>query len=88
MFRAVAARLNYLSQYRPEITFATLKLCSKMSQPNGQDLKTMKRVGGFLIGKQRFGACLTGRVIQTPCMPLLTQLWQESDSQGSRSVEA
>ena len=34
MFRAVAARLNYLSQDRPDITFATMKLCSKMSRPH------------------------------------------------------
>ena len=45
MFRAVAARLNNLSQDRPDITFATMKLCSKMSRPDAQDLKNMKRVG-------------------------------------------
>ena len=47
MFRAVAARLNCLSQDRPDITFATMKLCSKMSRPDAQDLKNMKRVGRF-----------------------------------------
>ena len=51
MFRAVAARLNYLSQDPPDITFATMKLCSKMSR---QDLKNMKRVGRFLVGRPRF----------------------------------
>ena len=45
MFRAVAARLNCLSQDRPDITFATMKLCSKMSRPDAQDLKNMKRSG-------------------------------------------
>ena len=30
VFRAVAARLNFLSQDRPDITFTTMKLCSKM----------------------------------------------------------
>ena len=38
MFRAVA-RLNYLSKDRPDTTFATMKLCSKMSRPDAQDLK-------------------------------------------------
>ena len=57
MFRAVAARLNYLSQDRPDITFATMKLCSKMSRPDAQDLKNMKRVGRFLVGRPRIG-CL------------------------------
>ena len=53
MFRAVAARLNCLSQDRPDITFATMKLCSKMSWPDAQDLKNMKRlrrVGGPRVG--------------------------------------
>ena len=57
MFRAVAARLNYLSQDRPDITFATMKLCSKMSRPDAQDLKNMKRVGRFVVGRPRVG-CL------------------------------
>ena len=32
MFRAVAARLDHLSQDRPDIKFATKKLSSKMSR--------------------------------------------------------
>ena len=35
---------NNLSQDRPGITFATMKLCSKMSRPDAQDLKNMKRL--------------------------------------------
>ena len=54
-FRAVAARLNYLSQDRPDITFTTMMLCSKMSRPDAQDLKNMKRVGRFLVGRPRIG---------------------------------
>ena len=34
-----------------DTTFSTVKLCSKMSRPDAQDLKNMKRVGRFLIGK-------------------------------------
>ena len=51
MFRAVAARLNHLSQDRPDITCATMKQCSKMSRPDAQDLKNMKRLGRFLVGR-------------------------------------
>ena len=36
------------SQYRPDIAFATLKLCSKMSRLDAQDLKNMKSVGSVL----------------------------------------
>ena len=57
MFRAVATRLNYLSQDRPDITFATMKLCSKMSRPDAQDVKNMKRLGRFLVRRPRAG-CL------------------------------
>ena len=55
MFRAVAARLNYLSQDRPDSTFATMKQCSKMPRPDAQDLKNTKRVGRFLVGRPRVG---------------------------------
>ena len=58
MFRAVAAMLNYLCQDRPDITFATMELCSKMSRPDAQDQKNMKRVGRFLVGRPRVG-CLS-----------------------------
>ena len=34
-----------------DTTFSTVKLCSKMSRQDAQDLKNMKRVGRFLIGK-------------------------------------
>ena len=74
MIRAVAARLNFLSQDQPDSTFASMKLCSKMSRPDAQDLKNMKRAGRFLI--------------QVPCTPLLTRIGQETDSQESRSEGA
>ena len=45
------ARLNDLSQDRPDITFATMKLCSKMSRPDAQDLKNIKRVCWFLVAR-------------------------------------
>ena len=41
MFRAVAARLNYLSQVWRDVAFGTMKLCSKMSRPDAQDLENM-----------------------------------------------
>ena len=35
----------------------TMKLCSEMTRPDAQDLKNMKRVGRFLVGRPRVG-CL------------------------------
>ena len=55
MFRAVGARPNYLSKDRSDITFATMKLCSKMSRQDAHDLKNLKRVGRFLVGRPRVG---------------------------------
>ena len=42
MFRAVAARLDDFSKVRPDVTFATMQLCSKMSRPDGQMHKTWR----------------------------------------------
>ena len=53
MLRAVAARLNYLAQDWPDFTFATMKLCLKMSRPGAHELKNMNRVGRFLVGRPR-----------------------------------
>ena len=88
MFRAVAARLNYLSQDRPNITFATMKLCSKMSRPDAQDLKNMKRVGRFLVGRPRVGCLFEWQAHPGALHALLTRIGQETDNQGSRSAEA
>ena len=41
MFRAVASRLNYLAQDRPDLMCATTKLCSKMSL--AQSRKSVRR---------------------------------------------
>ena len=72
MFRAVGARLNYLSQDRPDITFATMKLCSKMSRPDAQDLKNHEESGvGSSLERPRVG-CLfewqaPSRCLARPC---------------------
>ena len=63
MFRAVAARLNYLSQDGPGITFAAMKLCSKMSRPDTQDLQNMKSVGRFLVGRRHSRKSVSGSMI-------------------------
>ena len=85
MFRAVAARLNYLSQDRPDITFATMKLCSKMSRPDAQDLKNMKRVGRFLVGKPR-GGCRFERQAHPSALHALADEDWAGDRQSRTSV--
>ena len=85
MFRAVAARLNYLSQDRPDITFATVKLCSKMSPPDAQDLKNMKRLGRFLVGMPRVG-CLFEWQAHPSALHALVDADGAGDRQSRKSV--
>ena len=85
MFRAVAARLNYLSQDRPDITFATMKLCSKMSRPDTQDLNNMKRLGRFLAGMPRIG-CLFERQAHPSAFHALADADWAGDRQSRKSV--
>ena len=83
MFRAVAARLNCSSQDWPDITFATMKLCSKMSRPDAQDLKNMKRVGRFLVGRPRVGCLFEWQVHPSALHALADADWA-GDNQESR----
>ena len=55
-YRAVAARLNYLSLDRPDIRHAVTVACAAMSRPTGRDWTALKRIGRFLKGKPRAAA--------------------------------
>ena len=85
MFRAVAVRLNYLSQDRPDITFATMKLCSKISRPDAQDLKNMKRLGRFLVGRPRVGCLFEWQAHPSALHALADADWA-GDRQSRKSV--
>ena len=52
-FRAVAARLNYMSQDRSDLATATMRICSKMSDPSESDLVDLKRIGRYLLHRPR-----------------------------------
>ena len=73
-FRAVAARL-----------FATMKLCTKMSRPDAQDLNNMKRVGRFFVGKPRVG-CLFERQAHPSALHALADASWAGDRQSRKSV--
>ena len=53
MFRALSARANFLSQDRCDIGFATKELCREFSVPNRNSQTRLKRLGRYLVGKQR-----------------------------------
>ena len=53
LFRSGAARANYLSLDRPDMSFATKELCRRMSGPLQQDLEGLRRIAGYLAGSPR-----------------------------------
>ena len=54
-YRALAARLNYLAQDRPDIAFAAKELCRDFAVPSISSLKKLKRVARYLLLVPRLG---------------------------------
>ena len=52
-FRALAARLNYLAQDRPDLQYAAKEVSRRMARPSHGDWKLLKRVGRYLVGAPR-----------------------------------
>ena len=53
LFRAITARANYVALDRSDVQFAVKELCRKMSAPTAGDLKKLKRLGRYFLGKPR-----------------------------------
>ena len=53
MYRALAARCNYLSQDRPDISFSSKELCREFSVPNKMSFQKLKRLARYLSGLPR-----------------------------------
>ena len=53
LYRASSARANYVAQDRSDIQYAVKELCRRMSAPTVGDLKKLKRLGRYLVGKPR-----------------------------------
>jgi hypothetical protein len=80
-YRAVAARLNYLSQDRPDIRYATMRACACMSCPTTVDFERLKRIGRFLLKKPRL---VISYVWQRT--PVRIDGYSDSDWAGDRST--
>ena len=52
--RAMAAKTNYLSAGRVDITFATEEICRFMSSPTGLSVAALQGLGRYLEGHGRF----------------------------------
>jgi len=53
LYRAMAARANYLAQDRSDIRFAVKELCRRMAKPRMMDMTAMKRLARYLVGCPR-----------------------------------
>ena len=52
-YRALGARISYLSQDRPDLKFASMQVCCAMAKPTARDMERVKRIGRYLAGKPR-----------------------------------
>ena len=52
-YRSMVARLNYLAQDRPDLSYASKELSRHMSAPSVKDWGDLKRVGRYLLGCPR-----------------------------------
>ena len=52
-YRAIAARLNYLSTDRPDLQYATKECCRDMSKPTSGSQRRLMRIARYLVGRPR-----------------------------------
>ena len=57
LFRACAARANYLGMGRVDIAFAAKELCRRMSSPMWADMEALRRLAQYLVGLPRLVWC-------------------------------
>ena len=77
LFRATAARANYLALDRPEVAFAAKELCRRMSEPRRRDKAALQRLCRYLLGAPR----LVYRYAPVPAgLPL--QVYADTDFAG------
>jgi len=53
LYRATVARANYLSADRLDIAYAVKELSRAMSTPTESDMRSLKRLGRYLLGRPR-----------------------------------
>ena len=53
MYRAIAARANYLAADRPDAQYSAKEICRFMSKPTSLGWQALKRLGRFLLGRRR-----------------------------------
>ncbi|XP_020686522.1 uncharacterized protein LOC110102510, partial [Dendrobium catenatum] len=59
LYRKLAGSLQYLSITRPDIVFATNRICQHMHAPTDQNFKSLKRLLRYIKGTLHYGLPLT-----------------------------
>ncbi|XP_020687953.1 uncharacterized protein LOC110103535 [Dendrobium catenatum] len=59
LFRKLAGSLQYLSNTRPNIAFATNSICQRMHHPRNCDFHALKRLLRYIKGTLNFGLPIT-----------------------------
>ena len=52
-YKALVARISYLSQDRPDLKFASMQVCFAMAKSSVWDMERVKRMGRYFAGKPR-----------------------------------
>ena len=52
-YRALVARISYLSQDQPDLKCASMQVCCAMARPTMRDMERVKRIGRYSAGKPR-----------------------------------
>jgi hypothetical protein len=81
MYRALAARCNYLSQDRPDLAFSSKELCREFSIPNKSSFQKLKRLARYLAGMPR----LVYQYLWQEC-PSVLDIYVDTDFAGCQST--
>ena len=81
MYRALAAKCNYISADRCDITFAVKEICKRMSIPSHGDWERIKRLARYLIQYPRLET-----VFPFEDLPKVIQAYSDSDWAGDRET--
>ena len=84
LYRGVAARLNYIAPDRPDIGYAVKEAARSMSDPKEGDLRRLRKIGRYLIGKPRLVS-----LFKWQAMPSRVTAFTDSDWAGcARSAKS
>ena len=89
LFRAAAARANYMSMDRPDLAFPAKELCRRMAAPVEGDIRALRRLCQYLLAEPRMVYFFRWqRGGMPPCKSLLTLTSPAATGRVQRAVAA